>query len=149
MRVDKEEFMKRGCLCLLLTLAFLSLPLSTGAQDTKSTSPPASQGSDDYAFRLTLFVVRKIEGADKSSSDPLAQAANELFAADKQEQIRRELERRIGSPGDPEKYEALLYKIDRKLSDKKISELRERLSRKGRDDIAGWPWPLCVVVGCK
>jgi hypothetical protein len=150
--------MKRGCLCLLLALVLSSLPMSVGAQDTQSaqsaqgtqsTTPPVRQGADDYAYRLTFFVYQKLKG---SSDNALLQAADELFAQDKQEQIRRELERRIGAPGStnrPERYEKLLNKLDRKLSDKKIRELSEELAKKGRGGIARWPWPLCVITGCR
>ena len=154
--------MKRGCLYLLLALAFSSLSISVRAQSTQSTQsaqgtqspgPTAQQGADDYAFRLTLFVYQKIKKSpDTASSESLLQAADELFASDKQEQIRKELERRIGAPGSTkraERYEKLLTKIDDKLSDKKINELREELAKKGRGGIARWPWPLCVIVGCK
>jgi hypothetical protein len=147
--------MKRGCLCLLLALVFSSLSISVGAQDTQSTqsapstNPTARQGADDYAYRLTFFVYQKLK---RSSDNALLQAADELFAPDKQEQIRRELEHRIGTPGStnrPERYEKLLSKLDRKLSDKKIRELSEELAKKGRGGIAHWHWPLCVIVGCK
>jgi hypothetical protein len=150
--------MKRALLFLLLAVAFLSLQVNARAQEKEpSVMPPPGQSqspsADDYGFRLTLFVVEKIDrSTDNPSSDPLAQAANELFAADKQEQIRRELERKIGAPGDPKRaarYEKLLSKIDVKLSAKKIGEMREELARKGRGSIAGWAWPLCVTVGCK
>ena len=123
------------------------------AQAPQGTNPPSSQSSDEYAFRLAFFIVEKLERSTANpSSDPLVQAAKELFAPDKQEQIRKELERRIGPPGNPKrqvKYDALLFKLDQKLSDKKIKELREELAGKGRGGIAGWPWPLCVIVGCK
>ena len=145
--------MKRGCLYLLLAVAFLSLPISAGAQAPQSTNPSSSQSSDDYAFRLSFFIVEKLERSTANpASDPLAQAAKELFAPDKQEQIRKELERKIGPPGSPQrpaKYDALLFKIDQKLSDKKINELRAALASKGRGVIAGWSWPLCVIVGCR
>lgn len=159
--------MKRGCYCLLLALAFLFLPASVRAQGTQGTNSSASQTNtaasqantsapqavDEYAFRLTLFVVQKLEGnPNNPENESLVQAARELFAADKQEQLRKDLERRIGSPGNPKRparYDALLTKIDLKLSDKKIGQLREDLAKKGRDSIARWPWPLCVIVGCK
>lgn len=143
--------MKRGCVCLLLAVAFLTLPVGTGAQDTQGTSPPARQSADEYAFRVTFFVVQKLERSGGSTpSDPLTQAANGLFAADKQEQIRRDLERKIGAPGSPQraaKFDKLLEKIDRKLSDKKIAELRAEMAKGGAR--GGWPWPLCVIAGCK
>lgn len=150
--------MKRGLLFLLSAVALLSLQMSARAQEKEPTViPPASQSqsptTDDYAYRLTLFVVEKIDrSTDNASSDPLAQAANELFTTERQEQIRRELERKIGALGNANRaarYEKLLSKIDVKLSAKKIGALREELARKGRGSMSGWLWPLCVTVGCK
>ncbi|HKS30481.1 MAG TPA: hypothetical protein VJS44_21825 [Pyrinomonadaceae bacterium] len=147
--------MKRGFIYLLLAVAFLSLQLSAHAQEKTGTPSSATQTerADDYAYRLTFFVVQKLErSTDNRLGDPLSQAANELFAADKQEQIRRDLDRRIGRPGSRNrdtKYDALLEKVDRKLSDKTIRELREDLAKKQRGGIGKWPWPLCAIVGCR
>lgn len=154
--------MQRGFLCLLLAVAFLALQISARAQEQQPVTTPApnqsqsqsqSQSADDYAFRLALYIVEKLgRSTDNAAGDPLVQAAKELLAPDKQEQIRKDIERKIGAPGDAKRatrYEKLLSKIDRKLSDKKIKELRDELAVKGRGGIGGWPWPLCVIVGCK
>ncbi len=140
--------MKRACLCLLLTAALLSLSIGVPAQDA---TPQASQ--DDYAFRLTFYVVQRIErSSSEPASDPLAREVGKLLAADKQEQVRKDLERRIGPPGSAgrdAKYDALLADIDEKLTDKKIGQMRDELSKRGDRAIAGWRWPLCVVAGCR
>jgi hypothetical protein len=137
---------------LLLAVSFLSLPASVGAQGTQGTGASAAQSPDEYEYRLVFFIVQKLEkSTDNPSSDALAQAARGLFAPEKQEQIRKDLERRIGSPGNPKRaarYDALLSKIDRNLTDRKIRELREDMAKKGRAD-SGWSWPLCVIAGCR
>lgn len=151
--------MKRGCLCLLLALSLSTLSWGVraqekqekqGTQGTQTSANPPDRVTDDYAFRLTLFVVEKIErSSNDRASDPLAQAANELFAADRQEQIRQSLEHKIGAPGNPQravKFNILLEKTDRKLSDKKLGEMRAELAKKGKADAVR---RLCQIVGCK
>ena len=89
---------------------------------------------------------------DNVQDDPLLKEVEKLLEPKFLKMLRADLQTRLRyyftQREKARKFNKLLSKIDEELSSGKREELRTEL-REGRPVTEAWPWPLCVIAGCR
>ena len=144
-------------ICLTLVLVCFCVPGSNFAappcptNSVNESTLPQSRRTSELAMDLANHVIALIENESSSSRDRLSQEARKLRKANIQKQLRYQLEYKLGGKTGydrEDEFKRLLEEVDATLTPAKQAELRREL-RSGGPKTHGWPWPLCVIGGCR
>lgn len=142
-------------ICLMLVLVCFGLPGSNFVAPACSGNPvnestvTQRRGMSQLAVALAEHVVELVKKESNSGDDSLTEEARKLLQPEIQRQLKKDLSKKIGTGFSRERrFKDLLAEVDATLTPAKQEELREEL-RSGSPKIQGWPWPLCVISGCK
>lgn len=140
---------------LMLVLICFGLPAGNFVAHPCSGNPvnestvTQNRGMSHFAVDLAEHVIELIAKESRGGEDSLTEEARKLLQPENQRQLRKDLSKKLGHGFSKEKrFKELLAKVDATLTPAKQEELRQEL-RSGSPKTQGWPWPLCVIGGCR
>jgi hypothetical protein len=146
---------------LMLALFCFGLPRSNSVVAHTYQQPLASQlqisafapsqEMSRLAIELANHVITLIKRDSQDPRDHLVREARKLLSRESQRRLRQDLQHKLGGRAKfdrEEEFKRLLAEVDAILTPAKLEELRQEL-RRGKPVTQSWPWPLCVIGGCR